>query len=290
MTRLTRTIRSSYSLSLRDTVQSHGWVFLPPFAWDEARGTLSRLESGGGKSLLKVRVSQLDSTAYHMVVTGDRVGQGNANRLQARVRRWLSTDWNPAGAVATARGIAPDIAAYIEQGGGRFLRGSTFFEDFVKTVCTINASWGFTVKMVSKMVEELGGGAFPVPAVLLDAGEDYLKNKARCGYRALVLIRCIRELLERGLMDPSGESTGVSRTDLLQLPGIGPYAATHLGVLLHDFSRIPVDSEVRPYCAATYGVVDDEIEDYFAPWGAYRFLGYKLRRIVDRTNWIGKPK
>ncbi len=225
-----------------------------------------------------------------MTVNGESVTKVNAKIMQARVRRWLSADWDPAGAIATAHRLSPDIAKYLQQGGGRFLRGSTFFEDFVKTVCTINASWGFTVKMVSRIVEDVGEGTFPTPTSLLEAGEAYLKSRARCGYRAPVLIRCTRALLEQGLMDASGQSVGVTRAHLLGLPGIGPYAATHLGVLLHDFTRIPVDSEVRPYCEATYGIPGDEIENHFAPWGEYRFLGYKLRRIVDRTNWIGEPK
>jgi hypothetical protein len=33
-----------------------------------------------------------------------------------------------------------------ERGGGRMLRGSCFYEDFIKTVLTINANWSATCK------------------------------------------------------------------------------------------------------------------------------------------------
>jgi len=58
------------------------------------------------------------------------------------VRRWLSADWEPAAAIAAL----PDVAQLIELGGGRMLRGSFFYEDFAKTVLTINTSWSATCR------------------------------------------------------------------------------------------------------------------------------------------------
>ena len=73
------------------------------------------------------------------------------------------------------------LAELIERGGGRMLRGSSFYEDFVKTVLTINTSWSATCRMVAALVAEPGGGSFPGPAALLDYGEDRLRvaRKAR---------------------------------------------------------------------------------------------------------------
>ncbi len=64
----------------------------------------------------------------------------------------------------------------------------------------------------------------------------------------------------------------------MRLRGIGPYVASHLVMLLHDFSRIPVDWAVSRYCKERFGIEPPEIESYFADWGEYRFLGYRLGR------------
>jgi hypothetical protein len=41
---------------------------------------------------------------------------------------------------------------------------------------------------------------------------------------------------------------------LIGLKGIGPYAAAHCRLLLHDFSRIPIDSSVVAYLRGRYGL------------------------------------
>jgi hypothetical protein len=58
-------------------------------------------------------------------------------------------------------------------------------------------------------------------------------------------------------------------------------------MLEHDFSHIPVDSEVSKYCEEKYLLKPDQVAGFFESWGDYRFLGYKLSRIVDQRNWIG---
>jgi N-glycosylase/DNA lyase len=65
----------------------------------------------------------------------------------------------------------------------------------------------------------------------------------------------------------------------MALKGIGPYAAAHCRVLLHDFSRLPVDSVVGAHLREALALTDEAaIEAHFAPWGPYRFLAYRLRR------------
>ena len=51
------------------------------------------------------------------------------------------------------------LPTLIERGGGRMLRCSTFYEDFVKTVLTVNTSWSGTCRMIAALVAEPGGGA-----------------------------------------------------------------------------------------------------------------------------------
>jgi hypothetical protein len=48
-------------------------------------------------------------------------------------------------------------------------------------------------------------------------------------------------------------------------------------VLLHNFSRIPIDSEVSNYMKTNYNLTVDQISDFYNPWEKYKFLGYKIR-------------
>ena len=202
------------------------------------------------------------------------------------VRRWLSLDWDPARAIASARAVDPEAAEVIKNGGGRLLRCSTFYEDFVKTVCTIQIAWSGSLRMVLALVEA-GEGLFPTPVRVLELGDAGLRERGT-GFRARSLFEGTETMLERGLIDEAGHTASgpVSYDDLLALWGIGPYAAAHMAVLQHDFSRIPVDSEVTSYCRDRYGIGPKEIDAHFEPWGDFRFLGYRL----TKNAFLGRDK
>ena len=82
----------------------------------------------------------------------------------------------------------PDLA-WAAQGAGRLLRSPTVFEDVVKTICTTNCTWSATVRMVSALVGTLGRPAvgapgrraFPTPAAMAQAGEDFYVGAAEAG-------------------------------------------------------------------------------------------------------------
>jgi 3-methyladenine DNA glycosylase/8-oxoguanine DNA glycosylase len=274
---------------LAHIVRSHGWVELAPWRWD---GTvLARRERiDGVVGEWGVRQAGDDG-----VVTW-RAGRA-APRTKARlppvskaailavVGRALSWDWDHGAFCALAAGFEPAAAALVADGGGRMLRGSSFYEDFVKTVCTINTSWAGTCKMTENLTARVGHGLFPTPRQILRFGEARLREDCRMGFRAPVLIGCTERLLDDGAIDAAGHGTGAALgyEYLLALKGIGPYAAAHCRVLLHDFSRLPVDSVVTAHLRDTLGITDaDAVEAHFAPWGDYRFLGYRLRRNEAR--------
>ena len=273
-------LASRHRLSLRATVESHGWARLAPWHWDGCRERLSRPERLSSGAVAEIAVRQIGPAELRVELAGavDRPGEEEVCGI---VERWLSFRWDPLPAVETARRIDPAIAERIESGDGRFLRCSTFYEDFAKTVCTINISWAGTLRMCGGLVREIGDGVFPTPRQVLDAGLDALSGGVRMGFRSRVLYEATGTLLDRGLMDEvgRGREDAITYDDLLSIRGIGPYAASHTAALLHDFSRVPVDSEVRRFCSERYGLAEDEIEAYFEAWGEYRFLGYKLARL-----------
>ena len=266
-----------WPVDLALTVASHGWVHLAPWRWEPDVGRLARIESIGTR-LGTIEITQRGSRA--VIVRWAGFGAADETTVLDRVRRWLSADWEPSAAIAAL----PDAAAMIERGGGRMLRGSSFHEDFVKTVLTINTNWSATCRMVSALVAEPGGGAFPGPEALLDYGEGRLRDRAKLGFRARTVVLATRKMLDDGAISPSGEGLAerLQHDYLVSLKGIGPYAAAHCRVLLHDFSRIPVDSAVTAYFRERFGCDPAAFVEGRSSWGDYIALGYRLTRLRER--------
>jgi 3-methyladenine DNA glycosylase/8-oxoguanine DNA glycosylase len=273
-------IRFAWPIDLRLTVASHGWAQLAPWQWDPTAGRLARSERVGGR-LGTVAIIQRDPCG--LAVLCDGFAEADRSVVVHRVRRWLSADWDPAAAVAALRGTAPEEAALIA-GGGRILRCSSFYEDFVKTVLTINTSWSATLRMSAALVAEPGGGSFPSPDAVLDYGETRLRERAKLGFRAATVIAATRGMLDGGIIAADGQADE-SRLDqayLTSLKGIGPYAAAHCGLLLHDFRYIPVDTVAVADLRERFGQTPDAFAASRADWGTYLALGYKLSRLRAR--------
>ena len=274
-----------YPISLRSTVRSHGWVLLAPWDWDDSTGVLWRSDRLSSGRVARIQATQKDAGRIEVAVDGDGLNVGDVDETTGLVRRWLSLDWDPVEAIRAARKVDVEAARTIERGGGRLLRSSTFYEDFVKTVCTIQIAWSGSLRMVEALVDA-GGGLFPAPADVLALGDAGLRERG-LGFRARSLYEGTETMLDRGLIDEAGRAAGpVGYDDLIDLWGIGPYAAAHMAVLQHDFSRIPVDSEVTSYCRDRYGIGPKEIDAHFEPWGEFRFLGYRL----TKNAFLGRDK
>jgi N-glycosylase/DNA lyase len=71
---------------------------------------------------------------------------------------------------------------------------------------------------------------------------------------------------------------------LVSLKGIGPYAAAHCRMLLHDFSRIPVDSAVNAYLRERHDCDPAAFIEGRSSWGNYVALGYRLDRLREKLQ------
>ncbi|MDX1561268.1 MAG: hypothetical protein R3193_20330, partial [Marinobacter sp.] len=211
----------------------------------------------------------------------------NTTTVAERVSRWLQLDWDYSEFLALCDRNDPEIARFIRAGGGRFLRGDTFFEDLIKTVCTINTTWKQTKTMVASLVG-LGDGLFPEPREVLAIGPERLAAECKLGFRARTVDTVTAQLLDDKAINLDGTAREgiVDYQYLTSLKGIGPYAAAHTMMLLRDFQTLPVDSEVSAYLRDR-NLDPKNAQNAFQHWGQYRFLGYKLKRIVDQENWIG---
>jgi 3-methyladenine DNA glycosylase/8-oxoguanine DNA glycosylase len=266
-----------WPIDLALTVASHGWVQLAPWRWDPEAGCLARVERIGDRF---GTVEVVQRTPCAVVITWEGLGAADETEIVARVGRWLSADWEPGPAIAAL----PDAAALIEGGGGRMLRGSCFYEDFVKTLLTINANWSATCRMVAALVAEPGEGAFPDPQALIDYGEERLRERGKLGFRARSVIAATRRMLDDGAITVDGKDIPdrLPHDYLLGLSGVGPYAAAHCRVLLHDFSRIPIDTSGVAYLRAKYGCDPVEFAVTRSQWGPYLALGYRMARLSDK--------
>ena len=275
-----------YPISLRSTVRSHGWASFAPWGWDDASSVLWRSDRLASGRVVRIQATQPKASRIEVAIEGDSLSGSDVDEAAGLVGRWLSLDWDPTGAMAAAREADPAAAETIERGGGRLLRCSTLYEDFVKTVCTIQIAWSGSLRMVAALVEA-GDGLFPPPVRVLEMGDAGLRERGT-GFRARSIFEATETMLERGQIDEAGHTADgpVSYDDLIALWGIGPYAAAHMAVLQHDFSRIPVDSEVTSYCRDRYGIGPEAIDEHFEPWGDFRFLGYRL----TKNAFLGRDK
>jgi N-glycosylase/DNA lyase len=284
-------------VDLRRVFLSHGIAELPPMRLDQKAWTF------------EITVPLTGLTARTLVISPARPGHGLiavAGRpptprvgaaIMAQVRHVLSLDLDlsPFYAVAAED---PDLH-WVLSGAGRMVRSPTVFEDVVKTICTTNTTWGGTTRMVNALVEHLGekalgapptgpyGRAFPTPEAMAAAPDHFYKRVAGAGYRGPYL-KVLAKDVAGGRVDLEQLAT-TSRDDLpdedvakqLQaLPGVGPYAAAHIMLMLGRYDRLILDSWTRPTYARLLGktrpVSDRAIERRFKRYGRYAGLAFWL--------------
>ena len=274
-------LRLAWPIDLGLTVASHGWVHLAPWRWDADTGALSHAERIG-KKLGTISVRQRDPTS--LLVSWCGFSKRAEAEILRRAARWISAEWNPAAAVTALAAAFPEEAGLVARGGGRLLRCSTFYEDFIKTLLTVNTSWSGTCRMVAALVAEPGGGAFPLPEAIVDHGEKRLREIAKLGFRAPVAVSATRRMLDDGVIDSTGngDPDRLDHEYLLSLKGIGPYAAAHCRMLLHDFRRIPVDSVVVAHLRERHATTPEAFIASRAECGVYLGLGYRLMRFKEK--------
>jgi N-glycosylase/DNA lyase len=174
------------------------------------------------------------------------------------------------------------------------LRAPTAYEDVIKMLLTTNCSWSLTRVMVSRLVEALGepapsgARAFPTPAAMAKKTEKFYRDVVRAGYRAPHLVKIARDVAS-GSIDPEawrGRGVGdeALRDALLELPGIGPYAADNLLRLLGHYGYLGLDSWCRGKLKRLYPRIRDV--DAFAarrykPFGDFAGLAMWLDLTKD---------
>jgi 3-methyladenine DNA glycosylase/8-oxoguanine DNA glycosylase len=266
------------------TVNSHGLNDLLPNRIDSVERTLELTLRPGPQTVLVRRSGP-----------GTITVEGRAPRRVADAVRHvlrLDEDLSP---LYARLAEDPDLA-WAARGAGRWMRSQTVFEDVVKTICTTNCAWSGTVRMVTALVERLGdesdGGrrAFPTPHAMANARPRFYRETARTGYRGGYL-KSLAKSVASGTLDLEALANERELDDeevaarLLELPGVGPYAAAHIMMLIGRYSRLVLDSWTRPTYARLNGrkATDAGIEKRFRRFGPYAGLAFWLYLTRD---WV----
>ncbi len=279
------------------TLVSHGVAALPPSVIDEDAQMLRVTVpiQGGRPRTIVIREGPRGKALID--VLGPAPGPRTNDRLREVVARMLNLEENLAPLYAVAADD-PELS-WVAGGAGRMFRSPTVFEDVVKTICTTNTVWSATVRMVTALVEHLGeesagrhGRAFPTPSAMAAAPEDFYGDVVRAGYRGAYLRTLATDVaagsldLEQ-LRDASADELPDDEVAarLLALPGVGPYAAAHVMMLLGRHSRLILDSWTRPKYASLNGrkATDRQIERRFGRYGPYAGLAFWLFLTRD---WV----
>lgn len=282
-------------VDLLRTLTSHGLASLPPLEIDETQVTLTTTLAVPRGRPRTIRVSPGGPGRARIEVLGRTPGRRVAELLTATVRHVLHMDEDLSEFYELASGD-PDLS-WVALGAGRMIRSPTVFEEVVRIVCTTNCSWAATIRMLTALVEGLGeaapgapaegwrGRAFPTPDAMANAGDGFYRDEVRAGYRGPYLLALARGAAE-GTFDLEALAR-VSREELsddemevrlLALPGVGPYAAAHIMLLLGRYSRLILDSWTRPKYARLRGsrrpVSDATISRRFRRYGPYAGLAF----------------
>ncbi len=261
------------------TVKSHGWYSLPPFSYDVS-GLKHVLMIGDRATTLCIAPRKKNALTIEF-------SSGTKPAIARAVRTILQLDEDLAPFYALTD-LHPRLGYARKRGAGRMLRAPSAFENVIKMLLTTNCSWSFTTIMVNRLVDGMGARAadglraFPTPEAMAKKNERYYREVIRAGYRAPHLVKLARAVtkgrLDLEALAAEGDAEKL-RDDLLELPGIGPYAADNLMRIFGAYQHLGLDSWCRARIKKIYPRVRDV--DAFANKN-YRAFG----RFQGLAMWL----
>lgn len=283
---------------LHRDVCSYGYFLLAPNVWDPSRRVMGRpLELSGG--IANLVISQPGGKGKALVIHADRAiskrERAEAEPLLSRMLRLHDPE------VAEFHKLDP---RWKRSGRGRLFRSPTFFEDLIKTVTSCNVTWPSTVTMNRRLCEVVNP-AFPSPVQLARRRPASLRARCGVGYRDVRLVQLAKmhvagEIDQQWFEDPANDDDTVYKA-LLELPGVGPYAAGNLMQLLGRFSRLAIDTESYRHAKAVLGFsgpdrqLDKRLKAHYEPFGAHKFRSYwfEVWKFYEQKHgraWTWEPK
>ena len=295
-TRLRITPPDDYDFA-RD-VCSYGYFLLAPNVWDPDLQTMTRpieLEDG----IARLTLSQPKGAGSAIAIQSDRM-LSRPEQIEAKrqVTRMIRVDDED---IAEFHRVDP---RWKKSGRGRISRSPTLWEDIVKTITSCNVTWAGTEGMNRRLCEQINT-AFPSPNQIARKRPATLRSRCGVGYRDARLIELAKmfvrgELEEAWFKDPSNDDETVFQR-LLELPGVGPYAAGNILQLLGRYSRLAIDTESLRHGRCVLGFkgtdakVTKQLHAHYEPFGRHRFRSYWLEMwtLYEGKNgpaWTWRPR
>jgi 3-methyladenine DNA glycosylase/8-oxoguanine DNA glycosylase len=293
------------------TVICHGWYQTKPFRWDHDRRTLQRAESlrDGRVFLVEMREERSARSAYRDIVvstTGEGASDpGVASEMARRARVMLHLDDDLRGFYDLCK-TRPELATARREGAGRLMRASSLWEDVVKTILGTNVVWKQAVVMINRLAElgdpcpaEPSLRAWPTPGQISRAGERFLRDRVRAGYRSPYVLELARSL-KAGDFDLEAIEARVPQMDadelfraLTAVKGIGKSSAHYLMNLLGRYDHISIDSATYAYAKRELfrgrKPTEAQIRRKFAQFGKWQSLVYWFARWAPKPAWWEDP-
>jgi len=256
---------------------SYGYFLLMPNVWSPAAQTLTRpLHLEGG--IATFVISQKAGKGGDVLARCDRaLARAESNEAKRRIRRMLNLDDN---GIRAFHKVDP---RWKRSGRGRLFRSPTLFEDIIKTVTSCNVTWTSTIRMNERFCEVINP-AFPTDRQLARRTPGTLRARCGVGYRDVRMVE-LAKLNARGVIDEQWyENPRTSDEDvfeaLIELPGIGPYAAANIMQLLGRYSRVPCDTETVRHCKSVLGMagtdrqIEKKMRAHYEPFGEHKFRSF----------------
>jgi 3-methyladenine DNA glycosylase/8-oxoguanine DNA glycosylase len=267
-------------------VCSYGYFLLEPNHWRPRERTFTTtIALAAGAATFTI--SQTGRAGSDLLAAPDRaLARSEIAGARAMLARMLRLD-EPREVLRAFHRIDP---RWKRSGRGRLMRSPTLFEDVLKTVTSCNVAWTSTIIMNRKLAllaghkSRTGLHAFPTPGAIAKLRPSTLRARCSVGYRDARMVELAR-MFNSGELDPAWfESPGTSdeqvRERLLDLPGVGPYAAANILQLLGRYGHLPLDTESVRHGRTVLGFtgtsaqVMKKVRAHFEPFGEHRFRSY----------------
>ena len=275
----TLNIATPADFDLPRDVCSYGYFVLAPNRWDVQSQSLTRplnLHDGPAKASITQPAKGRLRAGFDRPLSRSEQAQA-----RAKIARMLRLDE----AEDHTKAFHRADPRWKRSGRSRLFRSPTLFEDIVKTVTSCNVTWPGTVNMNTQLVRHLGRkGCFPTPVRLARTRPGTLRGRCRVGYRDQRLIE-LANLFHTGHIDEHWLQSPATPDDdvfdfLKTLPGIGPYAAGNILMLLGRYSRLAIDTETIRHGKAVLGFtgsdqqITTQLNAHYEPFGPFKFKSY----------------
>jgi 3-methyladenine DNA glycosylase/8-oxoguanine DNA glycosylase len=299
------TLSARPPFNFRSVIQSHGWVQLAPYGFDESTSTFTYVDRLSSGRVIEYRISESPDGVQVQTESLTKPEQVEAKEKV----RWMFALDSDFSAFYKATRKEPKLRHAGKLARGRLLRSPTLFEDVVKTILTTNTLWAATKRMTLNLIREFGeplstalsGGsrrklsrsavegqveetkrAFPTPQAIAASTPEALKEKVRVGYRAPAIhelaVRVASGEFDLEALKTSSLPTLELRKELLRINGVGPYAAANLLLILGRPDFIPVDSWALKLVSHEWHdgqpVTAKDVESHFEKWGEFKGFAF----------------